>query len=152
MNCAWDSNYYQFVFTYSEIFEYLNITFLNCAFTSAAQDKIEITSIIPEGYDYYYGNYNYWDEYAADAKIFLLSRNEAFEIYDFDYSSRIRSPTAYASANGAGSWWWLRSSDYSNRDDLYYASIVYGGGGSSSSDVSGDDGGVVPALSIFIEN
>ena len=152
MNCAWDSNYYQFVFTYSEIFEYLNTTFLNCAFTSAAQDKIEITSIIPEGYDYYYGNYNYWDEYAADAKIFLLSRDEAFEIYGFDYSSRIRSPTAYASANGASSWWWLRSSRCNRNIDYSYASIVNLDGDSSSLNVSNSNGGVVPALSIFIEN
>ena len=152
MNCAWDSNYYQFVFTYSEIFEYLNITFLNCAFTSAAQDKIEITSIIPEGYDYYYDNYNYWNEYAADAKIFLLSRDEAFEIYGFDYSSRIRSPTAYASANGASSWWWLRSSDCDDDGDYRGADFVRNSGSSDYNNVNRNDGGVVPALSIFIEN
>ncbi len=147
--CEWTSNLRTVFFIYSDIFEYLNSAFLNYAFTNAAQEKIEITTIISEGYDDAYGEYFYWNSYSDDAKIFLLSENEAFGGYEFSNNSRIRNPTAYATAKGADRRWWLRSYYSNSNDSDFYIHIVNNSGKQDKSrgNVSG---GVVPALTIYL--
>ena len=151
-----------------------NKGFLQKAFTASAQKLILSTAIDNAAATTNpFSNASLWDggknifacEDTKD-KIFLLSEKEAtasafgFTEYD-DYgrgNSRIRKATDYAKANFAyqgsgsafGGWWWLRSPYYYRTDfalDCDYAGSAYDFGV-----VSTRRGGIVPALSVYIEN
>ncbi len=153
---------------------YLNKGFLQKAFTSRAQKLISLSVVENEPVSANpSSDENLWNEgknmFACENtkdKIFLLSEKEVtagtfgFAEYD-DYgrgNSRIRKTTDYAKANFAhqsagsafGGWWWLRSPYYFRTD---FALNCDDTGSAYDFDmVSTRRGGVVPALSISIED
>jgi len=152
----------------------LNKGFLQKAFTASAQKLILATEIDNSAASANsFSNASLWNDgkniFACESvkdKIFLLSEKEAtssafgFTEYD-DYgrgNSRIRKATDYAKANFAsqgpgmafGGCWWLRSPYYYRTDfalDCDSAGSAYDFGM-----VSTRRGGIVPALSISVEN
>jgi len=152
----------------------LNKGFLQKAFTASAQKLILSTAIDNAAASANpFSNASMWDggknifacEDTKD-KIFLLSEKEAtasafgFTEYD-DYgrgNSRIRKATDYAKANFAyqgpgsafGGWWWLRSPYYYRTD--FALDCDYAGSAFDFGMVSTRRGGIVPALSISVEN
>ncbi len=87
--------------------EWLNDTFLNSAFTSAEQAKLQTVTVKTEGSPFWVGS-------DTQDKVFLLSLSEAENLFSSD-SDRICWPTTYAKAQGVAwgdsgaCWWWLRS-------------------------------------------
>lgn len=90
--------------------KWLNVTFLNAAFSMNEKKKILKVTVSPDAYpefDVELGN-------ATQDKVFLLSYEEACKYFDSD-SARQCWPTEYAIANGVyedvglNCWWWLRS-------------------------------------------
>lgn len=151
LDCEWNVSGSNALFTNSKIFRYLNSTFLNNAFSNSAQEQIEITTIIP---DIYKSSDNYLpvNEFATDAKVFLLSRDEFVNIYDFEpwvFGCRIRYATAYASAIGAEDWWWLRSF-YGAQVYQHEAFIVENKGDLNLRVVGTEHGGIVPAITVYL--
>ena len=147
----WDHNY-NYIYSLSYICYYLDNVFAFNAFTTTALNLIQNTHIIPDCSVSFGDGYLNLEDYAIDSKIFLLSTDEVFNYYSFDYSSRIREPTAYATANCARDCcWWLRSFYKGNSGELF-ASIVDWQGFNDY----GPEGyffvGVVPALTIYIED
>ena len=149
--------------------------FLQTAFTEGAQQLIESTKVDnsarstnpnSNASQWNSGNNPYASETKTTDKIFLLSEQEATTAgYGFaEYNkcgkgnTRIRVTTDYAKATGAdqssvaafGGWWWLRS-PYGAIED--YARGINGDGSASAltRDVDSVQMGVVPALSIYLE-
>ena len=126
---------------------WLNGTFLNAAFTSAEQGKIQTVRVTAED-NPYYGTEAGSDTYD---KVWLLSIREAENLFSSD-AARICYPTATAVAHGCwtsssygGScWWWLRSPGY----NTFYAATVVSDGyvNSRSCGVNHDYGAVRPVV------
>lgn len=152
----------------------LNKGFLQKAFTASAQKLILVTEIDNSAASANpFSNASLWNGgkniFACESvkdKIFLLSEKEAtasgwgFTEYD-DYgrgNSRIRKATDYAKANFAyqgpgsafGGWWWLRSPYYYRTD--FALDCDNAGSAFDFGMVSTRRGGIVPALSISVEN
>ena len=144
---------------------WLNVTFLNTAFTSAEQAAIKNTTVVNEDNPYFgtEGGENTID------KVYLLSIAEASNTaYGFNGEFNTRSETrmakntVYAKERGAwtststeyegNGWWWLRTPG----DDSGNASLVLGSGhGLLNGDgygVDGDDGAVRPALHLNLSS
>ena len=124
---------------------WLNGTFLNAAFTSAEQGKIQTVRVTAED-NPYYGTEAGSDTYD---KVWLLSIREAENLFSSD-AARICYPTATAKVNGCWTgtngacWWWLRSpGGFSSR-----AAVVSSDGivSSSSLGVYHDYGTVRPVV------
>ncbi len=155
-------------------YEWKEKGFLQTAFTTAASGKILSTIVENDARSTNPANENQVinngiNDYASDTtttdKIFLLSMKEAttgdysFGGYDASDSNRFRKVTDYAIAsrayreiggdyNGNG-YWWLRSPDY---DDPSYAYQVYFYGIINHEYCNQDVHGVVPALTISVED
>ena len=97
----------------STIRKWLNNEFINCAFNSSEQDKIQLTCVKNPD------NMEYGTEGGNDTsdKIFLLSIDEVMKYFK-DNSARMCKPTVYATSQGAYEeceyeigygLWWLRS-------------------------------------------
>lgn len=142
--------------------------FLQTAFTEAAQEKIATIEVDNRAETTGYSEDTYATTYVCENtndKIFLLSESEVinssygFAAYSSDGkgNARIRMPTDYAKANyalqsstdGYGGWWWLRSPYYFNSSKARY--VDYNGYASNSHYVYSTNRGVVPALSILLQ-
>ncbi|MCR4954232.1 MAG: DUF6273 domain-containing protein [Treponema sp.] len=129
--------------------------FLQTAFSASEQEQIATTlvdnsleSTTPDSYD----EEDKWNNYICENtndKIFLLSVQEVTrEAYKFNKESsedkvRIRLPTDFAEANGAGDIWWLRSPTNYSSENAHY---IYSEGQEINNRVKYKDYGVVPAL------
>ena len=104
---------------------WLNGTFLNAAFTSAEQGKIQTVRVTAED-NPYWGTEAGSDTYD---KVWLLSIREAKNLFSSN-AARVCYATATAKANGCGynsdgsCWWWLRSP---GGDSLNAAGVHYEG-------------------------
>ena len=120
---------------------WLNGEFLQKAFTEREQSLIKVSSLSNNSGP------------ATDDRIFLLSKDEAEELFASD-DDRCTKPTAYAIENYAfaenggvyagNTWWWLRSRDLSDSD----AADVYAGGNIYDSNVDSASAAVRPAFRI----
>ena len=146
--------------------EYKNAGFLQTAFTESAQKLIADTTVDNSAASTTDAGSNLFQatDYACantTDKIFLLSEQEAtnseygFGAYKNEDSTRIRFPTDYAKATGAGApsadyggWWWLRSPGY---DRELLARVISINGYDVSYGVIITNMGVVPALSISLQ-
>ncbi|MBP5751837.1 MAG: hypothetical protein J6W60_03130, partial [Treponema sp.] len=151
----------------SDIRYWLNNSFLNTAFTSEGQGKIETTVVYnhnvstnPHNHNNLWngGNNDYAGEPTND-KIFLLSEEEAtnsaygFADYNVNDSKRIRLATDYAIKSGlyqafdGNGWWWLRSPYYNSSTK---ARTVNNAGDADQEESAVNDAtiGVCPALCI----
>lgn len=131
----------------SSIRQWLNGTFLNCAFDAIEQERICSVSLgnplNPET--------GVGDTAATDDQIFLLAARE-LDIYLPEVSSRIAAPTRAARDSNINyntttrtSWWWLRTS----AEDRKHASFVFASGEGeydAGYSVSESTGGVRPAM------
>ena len=126
---------------------WLNGTFLNAAFTSAEQGKIQTVRVTAED-NPYFGTEAGSDTYD---KVWLLSIREAENLFSSD-AVRVCYATATAKANGCWTsgdgacWWWLRSPGLSG-----IAASVRAGGNVDIGDYYGasvdyDDGSVRPVV------
>ena len=138
---------------------WLNQEFLNAAFTAEEQTAI-LTTPVDNGKSQGYSGYSTDGGNNTQDRIFLLSYQEAFDLYFTDDSDRKCAPTDYAIAQGAYTnskierdgratgWWWLRSLGSS----LNYAMNVSGVGSRYSKYVDYDSGCVRPAFWINLES
>ncbi len=135
---------------------WLNITFLNDAFSSTEQSKIANTTVVNNDnpkYDTEGGN-------NTQDKVFLLSIDEANTYFSSDEARELQG-TAYAKANNLWTytdsgypeyydncWWWLRSPGNlsGHAAGVYYGGSVVDGGNT----VGSSNCGIRPALWINI--
>ena len=153
--------------------KYLDVGFLQTAFTQSAQKLIELTTVDNRAAStnpasnpkrWSSGTNLYASATPTTDKIFLLSEAEATTSeYGFDeytvvnVNNRIRVTTDYAKATGAnqsstpgwGGWWWLRS-PYCLYEDRAHG-INLNGNADSRDYVDYSRGDVVPALSISLK-
>ena len=149
--------------------KYLDVGFLQTAFTESARNLIADTSVDNSAASTFgTGESTQENPYAygkTKDKIFLLSQQEATNSeYGFGaYSesgkgnTRIRFTTDYAEATGAyqdstggyGGRWWLRSPYFFDKFDARFINIL--GYASINGEVNLTKGGVVPALSISLQ-
>ncbi len=154
----------QYIYTFSMMHDFLNTFFLSKAFTEAAQNYIEITTVDCDtiyyyDYDYYdYDSYGEVLDYYSNDKIFIL---ENFEISDSstfpDNSSLIRTYTGFSayqtnSSQGTRGQWWLRTSEYgrSYTSTSIISAVLVGDNGDTLYGDLETRAGVVPALSIYL--
>ena len=136
---------------------WLNGTFLNEAFSEAEQSMIQTTEVSADE------NPDYSTDPGNDTKdkIFLLSIDEANKYFLWTYKRRMCVPTAYAIANGAGTydeykvdgeatcWWWLRLPGCYQSDAAYVN--INGSVGSRGDYVGNGRGCVRPAMWIDLD-
>ncbi len=147
----------------SHIREWLNNNFCDTAFTSEEKNIIK-TTVVDNSYN---SGRDYHLALADDAtydtdcpdtndKVFLLSYNDAtnsnygFKNFEKKDSSRIKTQTAYAKAQGAQKGydcWWIRNPFFAER-----AEYISDGGLYNNQPVYFTRGGVVPALHLAISN
>ncbi len=114
--------------------KWLNDDFLNKAFSANERSVIRSKTIKTQ--------------YSKDTKdkVFLLSTSEAEQYFDSSQARQCEA-TAFARAQGTGTWWWLRSTGYGG----YNAGSVYNDGSILDSGyLVSLRGGVRPALWINI--
>lgn len=150
--------------------DYTGKGFLQTAFTSTAQEKIETTTVINSvETTTYEGNTAQLNGRFTCAntsdKLFLLSEKEAttssfgFGAYNTTGvgSNRIRLITDYAVANhvwgasGSGGLWWLRSPDSGSADQSLIVDFNGRTYGSAQVNDTYNDPGIVPALVISLQ-
>ncbi len=144
------------VYSVSLIHGLLVVNFLPTAFTLSAQSLIEVTTIDSDTIEYYSGNY--YNGYSND-KIYLLKQSDVFESSCFPNDNYRKKTYTGFSAYKCGTFqgnigcWWIRTSYLINNNGnfSYLASWVSQDGTLQDSIfVSTYDGGVVPALSIYL--
>ena len=158
-----NSYYRNFIYTNSLIQNFLNTHFLSEAFTVSAQNYIEITTIDSDSTTYSDNGEEQYLYYSED-KIYLLKYSELFNSSAFpDSSSRKRTLTGFSACKirdefqGESWMWWLLSSffyiespDYFSDYDFYGVYIVDNNGDYNLQMSDYNEGGVVPALSIYL--
>ena len=149
---------------------YVNKGFLQTAFSSDAQDLIEVTEVDNSAASTTDSGNNLKQAIGDNCantkdKVFILSEKEvttsSYEFASYDSygagSTRIRIPTDYAKANRTqqdtdgnyGGWWWLRSPCCF--DDSDYVLYVGGSGVATGGFNVVSRGGVVPAITISLD-
>lgn len=122
-DCTWET---------CSLREWLNNTFINAAFSDS--EKTMIATVVVQVQD------GAPIDVTQD-QVFLLSVGEVNEYFDLD-SARQCEATAYARANGSGSYWWLRTLGKHPR----YATYVTSGGSIAEGSYDNSVFGVRPAL------
>ena len=117
----------------SSLRTWLNGTFLDAAFSTAEQGKIDTTNVSNASSENYANRTNGED---TDDKIFILSYKEANSTYYSSNGARIAYMTAYAKGSGStgtdAETWWLRSPGYmsSYQNAVFNSGVVMTSGDS----------------------